>query len=105
MMNPFSVIGHQSLVIGRLSFVICHLSLSGLTRSTQMSIRHFPGQCLCLTQFVNVAQHQKQMTNDEWQMTNDGGRITNMPGGGTFEALSLFIVECPFVIVESSSPS
>jgi hypothetical protein len=53
---------------------------------------------------VNVAQHQKQMTNDEWQMTNDGGRITNVPEGGTFEALSLFVVERSFVILESSSP-
>jgi hypothetical protein len=54
---------------------------------------------------MNVIQHQKRMRNDEWQMTNDGGRITNMREGGTFEALSLFIVECSFVIVEWSSPS
>jgi hypothetical protein len=54
---------------------------------------------------VNVAQHQKQMTNDEWQMTNDGGRITNILDAGTFEALSLFIVDCSFVIVEWSSAS
>jgi hypothetical protein len=53
---------------------------------------------------VNVAQHQKQMTNDEWQMTNDGGRITNILEAGTFEALSLFIVDCSFVIVEWSGP-
>jgi coproporphyrinogen III oxidase len=54
---------------------------------------------------MNVIQHQKRMRNDEWQMTNDGGRITNMREGGIFEALSLFIVECLFVIVEWSDPS
>jgi hypothetical protein len=38
-------------------------------------------------------------------MINDGGRITNTLEAGTFEAPSLFIVDCSFVIVEWSSPS
>jgi hypothetical protein len=53
---------------------------------------------------MNVIQYQKPMTNDEWQMINDGGRITDMEEGGTFETLSLFIVQCSFVVVERRSP-
>jgi hypothetical protein len=55
-----------------------------------MSIRHFPGQCLRRTHFVNVTKHQNQITNDEWQMTNDGGRGPGVQEGITFEALSFF---------------
>jgi hypothetical protein len=103
-MNPFSVIGHQSLGAWLQSLVICHLSLPEPTRLTPMRIRHFPGQCPRRTHFVNMTQHQKQMTDDEWQMTNDGGRMTGMREGGTFEALSLFIVHRSFGVVEWRSP-
>jgi hypothetical protein len=100
-MNPFSVIGHQSLVIDHLSLVICHSSLPGATSSTPMSIRHFPGQCRRRTHFVNVIQHQKSMTNDQW-MEGEWQILGKAELLNRFHC-SLFIVDCSFVIVEYGS--